>query len=211
MNKKDISKFIDGFKEFQTKFFKTENSIFDKLSIGQNPKTLIIACSDSRVDPALLGAVDPGDIFVVRNIANIVPPYEEGGGKHGVSAAIEFAVINLKVENVIILGHRQCGGIKALLYPKETKAGGFVQKWMQTMEGAKEAAIKKVGSEDPEQLCRQCELEAIKVSIQNLKTFSFVNEAVNQRNLTLLGAYFDLEKGELLFLENDGEFKSVSD
>lgn len=209
MNKKAISKLIGGFKEFQNKFFKTDHSIFDKLSVGQNPKTLIIGCSDSRVDPALLGGVEPGDIFVVRNVANIVPPYEEGGKRHGVSAAIEFAVVNLKVENVIVLGHRQCGGIKALIDPEATKAGGFVQQWMQTMEEAKEKALAKVGSDDYDQLCRQCELEAIKVSIHNLQTFPFVEDALKNQSLSLLGAYFDLEQGELLFLEENGEFYSV--
>src|SRR5271155_4026926 len=101
-----------GFRKFRDKYFANEHPLYRRLStVGQVPKTLIIACSDSRVDPAILTSASPGELFVVRNVANLVPPFQKGGGYHGVSAAIEFAVVNLKVENIIVMGHRQCGGI----------------------------------------------------------------------------------------------------
>ncbi len=126
MPKKEIVKLLQGFRQFKEKFYNSDDPTYGKLITGQQgPKTLIIGCSDSRVDPSLLSGSGPGEIFVVRNVANLVPPCEMGTkGRHGVSAAIEFAVVNLMVENIIILGHRQCGGIRALLFPKETKAGG---------------------------------------------------------------------------------------
>lgn len=203
---------MSGFRQFREKFYLGDDTTYNKLSSGgQGPKTLIIGCSDSRVDPAILSSAGPGELFVVRNIANLVPPYEHGGGSHGVSAAIEFAVVNLKVENVIILGHRQCGGIKALLYPKETQAGGFVQHWMKIAEPAKSRALRKAPIEDQDALWRHCELESIRTSIENLRSFPFVEEALQNRGLNVLGLYFDLETGEMLELnEKDGEFSAIA-
>ncbi len=199
-----------GFRQFKEKFYNGENSTYSRLQTGQGPKTLIIGCSDSRVDPAILGSAGPGELFIVRNVANLVPPYEVGGGRHGVSAAIEFAVVNLMVENVIILGHRQCGGIRALLFPKETRAGGFVQEWMKVAEPAKARAISMAPNSDELTLWRQAELESIRTSIENLRSFPFVADAVKSRNLQILGIYFDLERGELLELdEPSGQFRTL--
>ncbi|MGZ3724040.1 MAG: carbonic anhydrase, partial [Bdellovibrionales bacterium] len=113
MSRKELLRLVSGFRRFREKYFDPEDSLYRKA--GQAPKTLVIGCSDSRVDPAIITSSGPGELFVVRNVANLVPPYETGGGLHGVSAAIEFAIVNLKVENVVILGHRQCGGIRALV------------------------------------------------------------------------------------------------
>jgi len=162
------------------------------------------------VDPTILSSSGPGDLFVVRNVANLVPPFEKGGGYHGVSSAIEFAVVNLKVENILVLGHRQCGGIRALVFPEEAQAGGFMQSWMKMAEPAKARALQKVGSGDPTALWRQCELESIRTSIENLRSFPFVQEAVSGGGLALYGVYFDLEKGEMLELnEQSGAFTPV--
>lgn len=212
MPKKTIARLMLGFRQFREKFYSGENQTYTRLSNNwQGPKTLIIGCSDSRVDPAILSSSGPGELFVVRNVANIVPPFDADGGRHGVSAAIEFAVVNLKVENIIILGHRQCGGIRALLFPEESKAGGFVQQWMKVAEPAKIRALKFVGSEDPGSLWRQCELESIKTSLENLRSFPFVQEAVQNRNLNLVGVYFDIEIGELLELnEQTGLFTQIT-
>lgn len=212
MPKKEIARLLSGFRQFKEKFYNGDDPTYGKLIGGQGPKTLIIGCSDSRVDPSLLSGSAPGEIFVVRNIANLVPPCEMGTkGRHGVSAAIEFAVVNLLVEHVIVLGHRQCGGIRALLFPKETKAGGFVQQWMKIAEPAKVRAHAMVTSGDELALWKQCELESIKTSIENLRSFPFVVEAVNNRNLQILGIYFDLERGELLELdEASGNFSTIA-
>ena len=202
MAKKEILKLMVGFRRFREKFFNHENALFDRLTMGQSPKTLIIACSDSRVDPALMTSANPGDLFVVRNVANLVPPHESSQlGLHGVSAAIEFAITGLKVENVVILGHRQCGGIRALLSGSHENQHSFVSKWMSIADRAKKKVIQQFGAPQSETdldvLCRHCEMESISVSIDNLKTFPFVTEAIEKRGLNIMGIYFDLEQGQL--------------
>ncbi len=202
MAKKEILKLMVGFRRFREKFFNQDSALFDKLTHGQAPKTLIIACSDSRVDPALMASANPGELFVVRNVANLVPPYESSLlGLHGVSAAIEFAVTGLKVENIVILGHRQCGGIRALMAGSHAQKDSFVGKWMSIAEPAKAKVLNEHGMAESEAqmdvLCRHCEMESISVSIENLKTFPFVNDAIQERNLNIMGIYFDLEQGHL--------------
>lgn len=210
MARKDIIRLLSGFRNFREKFYADGSGMTERVAGGQSPKTLVIGCSDSRVDPAIISGAGPGDLFVIRNVANLVPPFEEGGGRHGVSAAIEFAVVNLKVENVIVLGHRQCGGVRALMFPEESKAGGFVQNWMKVAEDAKARALELTGSGDPNILWRSCELESIKTSLENLRTFPFVQEAERSRNLNLIGIYFDLERGELLELnEQTGVYSPI--
>lgn len=202
MVKKEILKLVIGFRRFREKFYDPETSLFDKLSTGQAPKTLIIACSDSRVDPALMSGANPGELFVVRNVANLVPPYEDAQqGLHGVSAAIEFAITGLEVENVVILGHRQCGGIRALMTGSHEKNDSFVGKWMSIANSAKQKVLDQYGPAksptDIDLLCRHCEMESIAVSIENLKTFPFVQQAIQSRSLNIIGIYFDLEQGQL--------------
>jgi carbonic anhydrase len=204
MANKEIYRLLSGYRQFRERFYHGEDTTYSKLTNGwQGPKTLIIGCSDSRVDPAILSSASPGQLFVVRNVANLVPPFESGGGFHGVSAAIEFAVVNLKVENIIILGHRQCGGIRALLFPESTQAGGFVQQWVAIAEKAKSRAIDQVGIDDQNVLWRQCELESIRTSLENLRLFPFVHESTQRRHLSLHGIYFDIENGELLELNQE--------
>ena len=200
-----------GFRKFRERYFQSENSIYaQKLSAGQSPKTLMIACSDSRVDPAIITSAEPGDLFVIRNVANLVPPYDLTGGFHGVSSAIEFSVVDLKVENVIVLGHRQCGGIRALML-SDHRPDGFVHGWMQIAKDAKKRVLAKHKNADAETLCRQCEREAILTSIRNLRTFPFIRDAVRDRGLTLMGVYFDLEEGEIYELdEESGNFTLIN-
>jgi carbonic anhydrase len=211
MPKKEIVRLLHGFRQFREKFYLGEDSTYSRLASNwQGPKSLIIGCCDSRVDPVILSDSGPGDLFVVRNVANLVPPYDADGGRHGVSAAIEFAVINLKVETVIVLGHRQCGGIRALLFPEESHAGGFVQQWVKVADSAKSRAIDKVGTSDPEALWRQCEMESIRTSVANLRLFPFVADAVKDRDLRIMGLYFDIEKGEMLELdESNGTYSTI--
>lgn len=198
MIKKELLRMLAGFRRFRERFFKEEHSIFERLaSSGQSPKTLMIACSDSRVDPAILFSTSPGDVFVVRNVANLVPPFESDRGFHGVSAAIEFAVVNLQVENIVVLGHRQCGGISALFKPQAVKAGGFVAQWMTIASEAKNKVLQKHPDGDVDSWCRECELESIVISLENLKTFPFIRTAIETRGLEIHGIYFDLEQGLL--------------
>ncbi len=188
-----------GFRRFRSKYFSGDDGLYNRLSSsGQTPKTLIIGCSDSRVDPALISSSSPGEIFVVRNVANLVPPFESANGFHGVSAAIEFAVVNLKVENIVILGHRQCGGIRALVSGgTQMEKTSFVGHWMEIARTAKERVLKRSAGLDFEAQCKECEMEAIITSLENLKTFPFVLDAIGTRDLKLFGIYFDLEQGQL--------------
>jgi len=199
-----LTKLIEGFKEFKEKFFQSGDPTYERLARGQGPKTLVIGCSDSRVDPAIIASASPGDLFVVRNVANLVPPCETGGGLHGVSAAIEFAVVSLQVENVIVLGHRQCGGIRALLFP-EDNCGQFVAQWVKIAEPAKKRALAAGLGDDQAALWHRCELESIRTSVENLRTFPFVREAEQKRGMAILGIYFDIEKGELMEYDQQAE------
>ena len=206
MRKKEILRLLSGFRSFRDKYFANAHPLYRRLSTaGQDPKTLIIGCSDARVDPAIITLASPGELFIVRNVANLVPPYEMGGGFHGVSAAIEFAVVNLKVENIIVLGHRQCGGIRTLLLNQTTEPNGFVEQWVRISQDAKDRVLKKFKGADEETLCRQIEMESIVTSLTNLRTFPFVQSAVRERGLLLMGIYFDLELGQLV--EYDDELK----
>jgi carbonic anhydrase len=210
MRNREILRLAAGFRRFREKYF-VVSSIYSRLSKSQNPKTLIIGCSDSRVDPAIISSASPGELFIVRNIANLVPPYESPStGLHGVSAAIEFAVVNLKVENIVILGHRQCGGIRALMQGQQKKEESFVGMWMDMAHSAREKVIQKYPDRDFESQCRQCELEAIIISIGNLKGFPFVRDALSQKTLNIFGIYFDLEKGTLMeYDKNSGTFHTL--
>lgn len=200
--KKEILKMYAGFRRFHDRFFNEESSVYNRLaSSGQSPKTLMIACSDSRVDPAILFSSSPGDIFCIRNVANLVPPFESSIGFHGVSSAIEFAVVNLKVENIVVLGHRQCGGIRALFQTENVKKDGFVAQWMTIASEAREKVLIRTPHADVDTLCRECEKESIVTSLENLRTFPFVEEAVQNRGLQLLGVYFDLESGQLWYYD----------
>lgn len=211
MARKDILKLLVGFKRFRERYFGEAESVYQKLSAsGQTPKTLVIGCSDSRVDPAILTSAEPGDLFVIRNVANLVPPFEDAAGYHGVSSAIEFAVVNLRVENVVILGHRQCGGVRALMSGQIGASGRFVGEWVQIAQRAKDRVLQAFPHADFESQCRECEKESIAISIENLKTFPFVQEAIRERGLFIFGTYFDLESGELLeFDEEAASFKPL--
>lgn len=213
MSNREILKLALGFRKFRERYFADQTALYDKLNTkGQAPKTLVIGCSDSRADPALLSSAGPGDLFVIRNVANLVPPYDSSGlGYHGVSSAIEFAVVNLKVENIIILGHRQCGGIRALVSPEDTRTGGFVSKWVRIAENAREKVLATYPNATYEELCIHCEKEAILSSLSNLKSFPFIQEAVRDRGLNLFALFFDLEKGHLLeYSESEAIFKTLA-
>jgi carbonic anhydrase len=209
---RNVLRLFAGFKRFRDKYFIEDQTHHPKLSEPQSPKTLIIGCSDSRVDPALITSASPGELFIVRNIANLVPPYESASsGLHGVSAAIEFAVINLKVENIVVLGHRQCGGIRSLMSKNHATEISFVSKWMQIAEDARKKVLKDFASLSPEDQCRECEKEAILASLKNLKTFPFVQDALRKREVNIFGIYFDLEQGTLNeYDETSKAFKPLS-
>lgn len=208
----DIAKFIKGFMRFQQNYFCDEDALFAELITGQNPKALVVACSDSRVDPAIITDCAPGDIFVIRNVANLIPAYEPDGRRHGVSAALEFAVRKLQVEHVIVLGHSRCGGIEALMEGGDGDPGGdFILDWMDIAAPAREEVLRELQGKDPDKQCRACEQAAVLVSLRNLLTFPWVAARVEAGSLILHGWYFDMEKGELLgYLPQVGSFEPLA-
>jgi len=191
---------LDGFKRFQTQYFGDDSRLYASMKDGQPAKTLMIACCDSRVDPAILTDCNPGDLFIVRNVANLVPPCEQGGDYHGTSAALEFAVNNLEVENIIIMGHAGCGGIKAL-WESDDKASAtskFIHPWVSIANPAKIWVRNALPRSSSDVQIKACEQRAILESLTNLMTFSCIRERVEQGVLSLHGWYFDIPEGDLL-------------
>jgi carbonic anhydrase len=190
---------IDGFRRFRERHFAEDAERFQYLvQFGQTPRALVVACCDSRVDPALVLDCAPGDLFVIRNVANLVPPSENQGHYHGTSAALEFGVRNLGVPHIIVLGHAQCGGIHALLAGGVPKEDSFIAEWMGLAEDARKQIEQEFAGASDKLRHRACEQQAILISLGNLMTFSWIRERVEQGRLTLHGWYFDIEGGELL-------------
>jgi len=194
---------LDGYRRFRANRFETERGRWRELADGQSPRAVVIACSDSRADPATIFDTDPGEIFVVRNVANLVPPFETGGGRHGVSAALEFAVTQLNVPEIVVMGHESCGGITAALtgifHGAEAGEGGFVHKWMSQIEAPAEAIAHEHGTGDEAQ--RKLEEVSIRQSLANLRSFPFVAEREKNGTLKLLGCHFSIRDGELWLLD----------
>ena len=171
----EFASLIEGYKRFRNDAYVKQKARFDALaSDGQSPPVMIISCCDSRVDPATVFDTVPGQVFALRNVANLVPPYEIGGGLHGVSAAIEFGVLGLEVRHIVILGHAQCGGITASLSGSDLGQQGhsFVDKWVGIIDEARQAVLAS-NTDDPQ---HALELETVKVSLANLLTFPFIAE-----------------------------------
>ena len=195
---KNIETLIDGYKEFRQKYFSGSCDIFEELvRHGQNPKVLMIACSDSRVDPAIVMNCKPGDLFVVRNVANLVPPYQADNSYHGTSAALEFAICDLKIHHVVIFGHSQCGGIKSLVdhVMSEHPPYSFVAKWMELAQSACDETFEKHADATPEEKAHYCGHYAIINSLTNLLTFPWISKGVNDRTLFIHGWFFNLSTG----------------
>lgn len=195
---------LDGFRRFRDGSYAAQKQRYDALIDGQAPPVMVVSCCDSRVDPATIFDTVPGQVFALRNVANLVPPFEDIGGLHGASAAIEFGVLGLAVRHIVVLGHANCGGIKAALSGSHFPGGaGFVDAWM-TIIGA---ARSKVLRDRPADAQSALEREAIKVSLANLRSFPYIAEREASGALKLHGALFGIEQGEMLVLNNStGEF-----
>ena len=194
MQAMSIQRFIDGFKTFREEYYVDRIDFFRSLvNQGQKPSLMVIACSDSRVDPSIIGKAEPGELFVVRNIANLVPPYDLSPPHNATSAAIEFGVRDLKVNHIIVLGHSHCGGIKHLCeYDNKTEARDCISSWMSTIKH-----LDANGLEGEERL-RYAEKESVKLSLKNLMTFPWLKDRVSTGQLKLHGWLFDLDTGDLL-------------
>lgn len=204
----EFTALVEGYHRFRSDAYVRQKARFDALaSDGQSPPVMIISCCDSRVDPATVFDTVPGQVFALRNVANLVPPYETGGGLHGVSAAIEFGVLGLQVRHIVVLGHAQCGGIKASLEASNLAdiGHGFISGWVDIIRSARDRVIAQQLN-DPQ---KELELQAIKVSLNNLRSFPFIAERERTGILKLHGAYFGIADGVLHVLnEETGIFKS---
>ncbi|MBT3203883.1 MAG: carbonic anhydrase [Gammaproteobacteria bacterium] len=197
-----IEKLSKGYERFRQGYFQRNRSRLEQLAEKQTPEIAMISCCDSRVDPGILFDVEPGDLFVIRNVANLVPPFETRGDYHGTSAALEFAVTSLQVKQVVVLGHANCGGIRALMDNDSTiESDGFIDSWMNLAATAKKEVLARDDLKTAEQRIDACEKAAISHSLKNLMSYPWINQRVNSGSLELLGCYYDLRSGELISLD----------
>ena len=202
---------IDGYRTFASQRLPTEQSRYRELSErGQSPAVMVIGCCDSRVSPEVIFDAGPGELFVVRNVANLVPVYQPDGGAHGVSAALEYAVNVLRIKHVVVLGHAQCGGIRAFIDDIEPLSpGDFIGRWMAMFVKPGEV-VEQRDQESRQEFTVRIEKAAIHRSLENLMTFPFVRTLVEKGALNLHGAYFGVAEGSLFLLDQAAkEFHSV--
>lgn len=198
-----MSRLIDGYKQFFHKHFVMKPAVYKELATkGQKPHSLVIACSDSRCDPGMVFSAAPGEIFVARHIANLVPSYDDTDMNHAIAAAIEFAVTNLKVSHIIVLGHSSCGGIKAVVSEDSCNEYPLVGRWVEQI---KYIVNEQKKIESDEDLQTRCEHAVIKASLENLRTYPFVNEYEKEHGLVIHGWYFDFDTGHLLQYRADND------
>jgi carbonic anhydrase len=199
---------IAGYRRFRAGTWRNEHARFDELTkFGQKPRALVIGCSDSRTDPQMVFNAVPGELFVIRNVANLVPPYGPDDQPHGSSAAIEFAVQVLKVPQIIVMGHAMCGGIAALLNGAPAEVSDFVGQWVRIAEPARRRAM----TAPVEQRQDICEHDSVRLSLANLMTFPWIASAVSAGKLKLHGCFFDIRSGILELLGSDGSFHPIVD
>ncbi|MBL4869936.1 MAG: carbonic anhydrase [Robiginitomaculum sp.] len=201
---------ISGYQEFRAGAYLSQKTQYTKLGVdGQNPETMVITCADSRVNPTAIFNAHPGELFALRNVANIVPPYDDNqGGVHGASATIEFAVTVLEVDAIVVMGHESCGGITAYLDglgdSQETK---FIGPWIKLLDKA--YARLEPDEKHPDRCQQELEYAGVLQSMDNLMTYPFVQKAVKAQNLSLLGSYFSIIRGVLMFADEKGSFHEV--
>jgi carbonic anhydrase len=200
-----IERLLAGYQTFKTEHWPEQRALFAQLAQGQSPGFLVIGCSDSRVDPATIFPLPPGELFVIRNVANIVPPFDQGTGLHGTGAAIEFACRQLHVRTILVLGHAQCGGIAAAIDERLTEHTDFLSDWIELIQPAFQRCQGKTGD-----LHALLELESVRVSMERLGEYPFVREAVERGELRIEGALFRVATGVLELLDRDtGEFTPI--
>lgn len=204
---------IEGYRTFSSQRLPTEQTRYRELSErGQSPAVMLIGCSDSRVSPEVIFDAGPGELFIVRNVANLVPVYEPDGGAHGVSAALEYAVTVLRIKHIVVMGHAQCGGIRAFIDKIEPLSpGDFIGRWMQMFIKPGEV-VEQRDRESMQDFVTRIEKAAVFRSLENLMTFPFVRNAVERREIDLHGAYFGVAEGSLFVLDRETkEFRSVGE
>ena len=208
-----LPELIEGYRRFRAEEWEHERERWSELAEGQSPQVMILSCADSRVDPAQIFDARPGEMFVARNIAALAPPYETTSGYHGVSAALEFAVTQLNVGEILVLGHGLCGGCAAALTGQfddtDPGEGHFIADWVRMLSGARDEVRGRHTQLDREAFL-DMEREAVKVSLANLRTFPWVAEREAGGELALHGAHFSIAEGRLYLLdEAEGSFRPV--
>jgi carbonic anhydrase len=197
---------LGGYHRFRSGPYREQRRRWEDLATGQEPPVMIIGCCDSRVDPATIFDTRPGQAFILRNVANLVPRYEQGGGLHGVSAALEFAVTKLEVKHIVVMGHGACGGVTAALAGTAREDAEFIGDWIALLDEARDRVL----AAKPDDKQRALELEGVKVSLSNLRTFPFVAEREEAGQLKVHGCYFAIAEGSLYELdETTGAFTAV--
>ncbi|HYD31802.1 MAG TPA: carbonic anhydrase [Azospirillaceae bacterium] len=196
-----MDELLDGFQRFRTSQLPDLQGRFQQLArLGQAPKAVVVSCCDSRVDPQLIFQAGPGDLFVIRNVANLVPPYHPNADYHGTSAALEFGIRNLGTPRIVVLGHTLCGGIRALL--EDDQDGDFIGTWMAIAQPVRDRVCGCGGCHEvTEDMNRAAEVEGIRVSLDNLITFPWIKERVEAGTLTLHGWLFDVASGDLRMVD----------
>ncbi len=208
-----IDRLVEGYHRFRETGWSPYRERWSTLREGQQPEVMVIACSDSRVDPTQIFDVAPGEVFVVRNVAALVPPFETSPGHHGVSAALEFAVQVLKVKEIVVMGHGMCGGCKVALtqelHGAERGQGGFIADWIGLLDEVRGPIAHEHGTQGREAE-REMELAAVRVSIANLMTFPCIKSKVGKGTLSLRGAFFAISDGVLHLMDGEtGKFAPV--
>ncbi len=198
-NQSGVDKLMKGYRNYRDGSYEASRPLIASLvERGQRPEVAVVACSDSRVDPAILFQADPGDLFVIRNVANLVPPMEQEGTFHGTSAALEFAVLGLSVKHLMVLGHAHCGGIKMMMDPDPgNDTFKYVPSWVSMLAAAHRRVLATMSQASHEARTRACEQNAVLVSLENLTTFPWVRERVESGDLQLHGWYVDIAIPEL--------------
>jgi carbonic anhydrase len=201
----DFSNLLQGYRRFRSNQWQAQRERWAELKEGQSPKVMIIACSDSRVDPTQIFDTNPGETFIVRNVAALVPPFETTPGHHGVSAALEFAVQFLKVEEIVVMGHGSCGGCQAALTQQMKDMppgeGGFIANWIELLDDARAKVVAEHGALDQPEAQHAMELEGVRTSLSNLRTFPCIQEKEASGDIKLIGAWFAISSGKLHVLD----------
>ncbi len=203
----------DRYRRFKYRNFAPNIDHYETLaSHGQSPEVMLVSCCDSRVDPETIFSAMPGELFVVRNVANLVPPYETSGKYHGVSAALEFAALNLRVKHIIVMGHSSCGGVRASLEQDAARqtTAQFISNWMSMLDDARDHVVKCCAGKTQPEIRAALEREGIKTSLANLRTFPCIQSLESKGRINLHGAYFDIASGTLEVLNPaTGEFVRI--
>jgi carbonic anhydrase len=203
----------DRYHRFKFRHFTPNQEHYEELANeGQHPDTMIVSCCDSRCDPETIFSAMPGELFVVRNVANLVPPFETSGKYHGVSAALEFAALTLRVKDIVVLAHSGCGGVQACIDHdaiRQTEAQ-FIVNWMSLLEDSRERLTKELAGKSHEELSAAMEQETVRTSLKNLRTFPCIQILERKGRLSLHGAYFNIKTGVLTALNDaTNEFTTV--